>query len=103
MGGTPAMSEPSAPQGQPQPISAWRLAAFSVLALAIGGVQTPLVLYLPPFYSQQVGIHLALVGTAFMLSRIWNAVSDPLIGLWSDRTQSRIGRRRPFVLAGSAL
>lgn len=84
-------------------ISGWRLAAFSILALAIGGVQTPLVLYLPPYYSQQVGIHLALVGTAFMVSRIWNAVIDPLIGIASDRTRSRIGRRRPYVLGGSAL
>jgi len=40
------------------------------------------------------------IGLLFGLGRIWDAVSDPVIGYWSDRTRSRLGRRRPWMLAG---
>jgi GPH family glycoside/pentoside/hexuronide:cation symporter len=40
----------------------------------------------------------ATVGALFAASRIWDAVSDPLAGYWSDRTRSRLGRRRPWML-----
>ena len=33
-----------------------------------------------------------------MLCRLWDAVADPIIGFWSDRTKSRLGRRRPWML-----
>jgi len=36
----------------------------------------------------------AVMGVIFMVSRIWDAVSDPLAGTLSDRTRSRFGRRR---------
>ena len=44
----------------------------------------------------------AVIGTIFGLSRIWDAVTDPLVGFWTDRTQTRMGRRRPWLL-GSIL
>jgi GPH family glycoside/pentoside/hexuronide:cation symporter len=45
----------------------------------------------------------ALIGVLFGAGRIWDAVSDPLAGYWSDRTRSRLGRRRPWMLAGVPL
>lgn len=42
-----------------------------------------------------------VIGLFFGLSRIWDAVSDPLAGYWSDRTQTRYGRRRPWFLAAA--
>ncbi len=45
----------------------------------------------------------ALIGTIFAVSRLWDAVLDPIIGPWSDRTRSRFGRRRPFMLAAIPL
>ena len=80
-----------------------RLAAFSISALAIGGASMPLAVYLPPFYAQTMGIDLALVGTIFMIARLWNAVSDPVIGALSDRTESRFGRRKPWIAVGGVL
>jgi GPH family glycoside/pentoside/hexuronide:cation symporter len=40
----------------------------------------------------------AAVGVLFALGRLWDAVSDPLVGAWSDRTRTRLGRRRPWML-----
>ena len=41
----------------------------------------------------------ALVGALFAAAKLWDGVSDPLVGSWSDRSHFRLGRRRPFLLA----
>ena len=61
----------------------------------------PLGVYLPPFYAQTMGLGLGTVGLVFMVSRLWNALCDPVIGLLSDHTRSRFGRRKPWIAAGS--
>jgi GPH family glycoside/pentoside/hexuronide:cation symporter len=38
-----------------------------------------------------------LVGTLFGLGRLWDAFTDPMAGVWSDRTRTRLGRRRPWM------
>ena len=43
----------------------------------------------------------ALFGTIFMLGRITDAITDPLIAYWSDHTRSRFGRRLPFMVLGT--
>ena len=53
------------------------------------------------FYTQVLGLSGSLTGLAIFLSVIWDAVSDPLIGAWSDRLQTRWGRRHPMMLAGA--
>lgn len=45
----------------------------------------------------------AAVGTLLALSRIYDGVSDLVLGNWSDRTKGRFGRRRPYMVAGSIL
>jgi GPH family glycoside/pentoside/hexuronide:cation symporter len=49
------------------------------------------------FYTDIFGIPAAAVGTLFLLSRIWDAVNDPLMGAVADRTKSKYGRFRPWV------
>src|SRR5271154_4662165 len=83
--------------------SAMRLIAFSIAGLAIGGVQTAVVIYLPGFYAQRFGLDLGLVGTVLMICRLLNAFSDPVIGLLSDRTNTRFGQRKPWVIGGGLL
>ena len=50
------------------------------------------------FYNQVLGVSPSLCGTVFLVSSIIDAVSDPLIGAWSDHFRSRWGRRHPFML-----
>ena len=49
------------------------------------------------FYNQVLGVSPALVGMAFLIVSILDAVADPIVGLWSDRFHSRWGRRHPFM------
>ena len=91
---------PSASATRP---AAWRLAIFAALAIPLAGAGLPLAVYLPPYYAQDLGLGLGLVGAIFMISRLGDAVVDPLVGAWSDRTRGRFGRRKPWIAAGAPL
>ncbi|RJF85809.1 MFS transporter [Sphingomonas cavernae] len=84
-------------------LNGWRLAAFSSFAVPIYAAQMPLGVHVPAIYAQHYGIPLATLGLIFLFERLWGAAADPLIGLLSDRTRSRFGRRRPWIVAGAAL
>ena len=71
------------------------------LALACyAGVSTLYLLY----YATEV-LHLpaAWAGIAMFVPRLWNVLGDPFIGVLSDRTRSRFGRRRPYLFAGAVV
>jgi len=51
----------------------------------------------------ETGLSLAAVGLLLMLIRITDVITDPIIGVWSDRVRTRFGRRKPFVLLGTPL
>jgi GPH family glycoside/pentoside/hexuronide:cation symporter len=84
-------------------LPAGRLAAFSALALPIAAAQMPLNVYLPAIYSQHFGLSLGLVGLIFFVEKLWGAAADPVVGALSDRTRTRYGRRRPWILAGAGV
>ncbi len=50
------------------------------------------------FLTDEVRLSAGLAGTALLVGKIWDAVIDPFIGYLSDRTKSRWGRRRPYLL-----
>jgi GPH family glycoside/pentoside/hexuronide:cation symporter len=54
--------------------------------------------YLPFFYSNIFGLSLVDAGVLVLVTRIWDAVSDPMMGIIADRTQTRWGKYRPYLL-----
>jgi GPH family glycoside/pentoside/hexuronide:cation symporter len=55
-------------------------------------------MYLMFFYTDIFGISAVAVGTMFLVTRIWDASFDPFVGILADRTQSRWGKFRPYLL-----
>ena len=55
------------------------------------------------FLTDIAGLGAGLAGTALMIGKIWDAVTDPAVGVLSDRTQHRWGRRRPYIFYGAVL
>lgn len=54
--------------------------------------------YLPFFYSNIFGLTLDQVGLLLVVTRIWDAVSDPMMGILADRTETKWGKYRPHLL-----
>jgi Na+/melibiose symporter-like transporter len=61
----------------------------------------PLALFVPAFYADDLGVPLAAVGAAIAASRLLDVVTDPLIGISSDRLVLGRGRRKPWMLLGA--
>ncbi len=57
--------------------------------------------YLAIFYTDVFGISAAAVGTMFLVTRIWDTANDPIMGVICDRTNSRYGKFRPYLLWGA--
>lgn len=55
-------------------------------------------MYLLFFYTDIFGLPAAAVGTMFLITRIWDTLFDPVVGVLSDRTRSRWGKFRPYLL-----
>lgn len=53
------------------------------------------------FYTDVMGLAAAAVGTMFLVTRVFDAVTDPLMGAIADRTRTRFGRFRPYLLWGA--
>lgn len=54
--------------------------------------------YLPIFYATVFHLSLEVTGVLMLVTRIWDAVSDPMMGIISDRTSTRWGKYRPYLL-----
>jgi len=62
---------------------------------------TVVAFWLLNYFTDTVGISAGLTGIIIMVGKIWDAVTDPMVGFLSDRTRSRWGRRRPYLLFGA--
>ncbi len=70
---------------------------YAAPTLGVGFMFFLVALYAMPFATDVLGISPGAMGTIFFVSRIWDAVTDPVAGYLSDRTNTRIGRRRPWI------
>lgn len=55
-------------------------------------------MYLLFFYTDVVGLSAAAVGTMFLVTRVWDTLLDPFIGVLGDRTETKWGKFRPYLL-----
>jgi glycoside/pentoside/hexuronide:cation symporter, GPH family len=53
------------------------------------------------FFTNVAGLDAGLAGSILLISKVWDAVNDPIVGVLSDRTKSRLGRRLPWMLYGA--
>ena len=56
------------------------------------------ILFLPIFYTDVFGLPAAAMGTVFLVTRIFDALNDPAMGAIADRTNTRWGKFRPYIL-----
>ncbi len=57
------------------------------------------VVFMPIFYTDVFGLSAGAVGTMMLVSRLWDAINDPVMGMVADRTQTRWGKFRPYIFA----
>lgn len=73
----------------------WSIGTLGVTAFMVGSY------LLLRFMTDYMAVPPAVAGLIFALAKIYDGIADPIFGSLSDRTQSRWGRRRPFLLAGA--
>ena len=72
---------------------------YSIPTVGVGFMFFMVTLYLMKFSTDVLLISPAIMGLTFGISRIWDALTDPLAGYLSDRTNLKAGRRRPWMIA----
>lgn len=78
----------------------WQQIAFNSGNLALWAVNAAFSTWVFSFYFSALGMDPWYISLAFIIWSIWNALNDPLIGYISDRTNTKIGRRKPFIIIG---
>jgi GPH family glycoside/pentoside/hexuronide:cation symporter len=83
------------------PLSFSRKLAIGVGDFGFNLYWQPASLYLLYFYTDVLKLPPATAGGIYMIALFWDAILDPIVGLTADRTRSRFGRYRPYLLFGS--
>ena len=87
-------------QGGRTPLGSWRLAAFALPCVPVAAMLMPVVVYLPNYYATDLGVSLSAIGLAFGLVRLFDLWLDPTLGFLIDKTNTRFGRFKPWLVAG---
>lgn len=85
--------------GAPGRVGLRVITAYNVPTIGIGYMFLLVNMYMMKFATDELYIAPSTIGLIFGISRIWDAVTDPVAGYLSDRTRTRFGRRRPWILA----
>lgn len=80
-----------------------KLSRLAKLAFGAGDLSPAIVaaingFFLNAFLLDVAGLRPAMAGSIFLIVKVWDAVNDPIVGVLTDRTKSRWGRRRPWLL-----
>jgi sugar (glycoside-pentoside-hexuronide) transporter len=92
---------PGVPAGAEAHLSTRSIVEYSLPAFGMGFMFILVNIYLLKYATDVLLIAPATMGLLFGLSRLWDALADPVVGFLTDRTRSRLGRRRPWILASA--
>ncbi|MDO8862001.1 MFS transporter [Haliea sp. E1-2-M8] len=81
----------------------WQSVLYGLPAAPMAILTVPLLAYLPPYYAGTLGFSLTGIGLVFFCARLWDGITDPAIGLWSDRIKARSGGRKSWLILGLPL
>ncbi|HIG44136.1 MAG: MFS transporter [bacterium] len=81
-------------------LSEWRIVSYAVLYLPVSVALLPVGVYVQPHYAE-LGISLITMAGIIFVARLSDVVTDPLIGFLSDKYRTPIGRRKPWIIAGT--
>jgi len=79
----------------------WQLLAYAAPGVPLAVLLLPLYVTVPTYYADDLGVGFGAVGTVLFLTRLWDVITDPLIGALSDRSSIWPGRRRLWLLLGT--
>ena len=81
-----------------QKLSFVEKAGYSAADAAANFVFMTMILFQTNFYTDVFGITAGAAATILMVARLWDAFADPIVGVLADRTNTRWGKFRPWVL-----
>jgi glycoside/pentoside/hexuronide:cation symporter, GPH family len=94
------VSETPGARAEPQPLGLGAVLRYALPAAPTGFATLLTQIYFLKYAAEVLLVSPGTLGWLIGLGWFWDALSHPTIGHWSDRTRSRLGRRRPWMLAG---
>lgn len=86
-----------------KPIPLHTIIAFSLATMPVGALTTPLLVTLPAHYAGLLGLSLTAVGLIFGAVKFLDIFFDPMVGMMMDRTRTRLGRYRLWLIISAPL
>ncbi len=77
------------------------LYAYGSLGFPLAAAFIALQVIVPTFYAESTSLSLSVIGVVLLIARLLDMATDPIVGFWSDQSQSRFGRRKVFVVAAA--
>ena len=101
MGERPPVTAPASPPSASEKLPLRIKLAFGAPSFAGAGMAIPIVIHLTIFYSDEILVPLGVIALVKAVARAFDALTDPLMGWVTDRTRTRWGRRRPWMMIGA--
>ncbi len=85
------------------PLGRLSLAGFALPAIPLSSLLWLYIFYVPPLYASEFGLGMGTVGTILLLTKLFDTITDVIFGAYVDKTNTRWGKRRPWLIVGTPL